>query len=292
MIGKLGDQHGKERMLVVSLGIFLLGSLGAIFAWNIWALIACRIVQGAGGAVFPLSFAIIKDEFPEEKIGVALGAVSAAFAVGGSLGLVLSGVIVDNLSWRWLFAFGAVPVAVALLLVHRFVPESPVKTPSRLDVPGVALLSGGLVSLLVALTEGSRWGWGSTLIVALFAAAGVLLVVWVLVERRVAEPMVDMRMLARRPVLFTNLTGLVTGFAMFGTFVLVPKFVEMPSGCRRRSPARSTTASARASPRRGSTCCPDRSSGSSPARWQACSGGGPARRCRCRSGWPSAPSAW
>jgi EmrB/QacA subfamily drug resistance transporter len=230
VLGKLGDQHGKERMLVVSLGIFLLGSLGAIAAWNIWALIACRLVQGAGGAVFPLSFAIIKDEFPEEKVAVALGAVSGAFAVGGSFGLVLSGVIVDSLSWRWLFVIGAVPVAVAVVLVHRFVPESPIKTPSRLDLPGMALLSAGLVSLLVALTEGARWGWGSTRIVALFAAAGVLLAAWAMVERRVAEPMVDMRMFARRPVLVTNVTGMVAGFAMFGAFVLVPRFVEMPNG--------------------------------------------------------------
>ena len=100
ILGKLGDQHGKERLLLISMGVFFVGCVLAIFAWNIWTLIGARAIQGVGGAVFPLSFAIIKDEFPEEKVGSAVGIVSAVFAIGGGLGLVLSGVIVDNLSWR------------------------------------------------------------------------------------------------------------------------------------------------------------------------------------------------
>ena len=229
LLGKLGDQYGKERLLLIALGIFFIGSVAAVFAPNIWVLIACRIVQGAGGAVFPLSFSIIKDEFPPAKIGTAVGVVSAVFGVGGGLGLVLSGVILDNLSWRWIFGVGAVAVAIALVLIYLFVPESPIKTPSRLDVPGALMLSGGLLSLLLALTEGERWGWGSTRIVALFVAAAVLLVSWVRFERRAPEPMVDIEMMTRRPVLFANLTGLLAGFALFGSFVLIPNFVQTPS---------------------------------------------------------------
>jgi EmrB/QacA subfamily drug resistance transporter len=228
LLGKLGDQYGKERLLVISLGIFLLGSLGAALATNIGWLIAARVVQGAGGAVFPLSFSIIKDEFPPEKVGPAVGAVSAVFAVGGGLGLVLSGLFIDHLSWRWIFWVGAVVVAAAVVLVYLFVPESPIKTPARLDIPGALLLSGGLVALLLALTEGERWGWGSGPILALFAAAIVLLALWGFVELRVPEPMVDMRMLANRPVLFTNLTALIAGFALFGSFILVPTLLQLP----------------------------------------------------------------
>jgi EmrB/QacA subfamily drug resistance transporter len=228
LLGKLGDQYGKERLLVISLGIFLLGSLGAALATNIGWLIAARVVQGAGGAVFPLSFSIIKDEFPPEKVGPAVGAVSAVFAVGGGLGLVLSGLFIDHLSWRWIFWVGAVVVAAAVVLVYLFVPESPIKTPARLDIPGALLLSGGLVALLLALTEGERWGWGSAPILALFAAAIVLLALWRFVELRVPEPMVDMRMLANRPVLFTNLTALIAGFALFGSFILVPTLLQLP----------------------------------------------------------------
>lgn len=230
ILGKLGDQYGKERLLVISLALFFIGSVGCALAWNIWSLIAWRAVQGAGAAVFPLSYGIIRDEFPREKVGVAIGLVSAVFGIGGGFGIVLSGVIVDNVSWRWLFIVGAVGIGVAGVLVHRFVPESPEKTPSSVDYIGATLMSGGLIAMLVALTEGETWGWASGRTLGLGAIALVLLLLWGYAELRVDEPMVDMRMLARREILFTNITALIAGFAMFGTFVLVPNFVEMPHG--------------------------------------------------------------
>jgi EmrB/QacA subfamily drug resistance transporter len=233
ILGKLGDQYGKEHLLLISMGIFFIGCVLAVFAWNIWTLIGARAIQGVGGAVFPLSFAIIKDEFPEEKVGSAVGIVSAVFAIGGGLGLVLSGLIVDNFSWRWLFVVGAFGVGVATVMIWRFVPESPLKTASRVDVPGAVLLSLGLGSLLLALSEGGNWGWQSARTAGLLAFSALALVVWGIVELRVPHPMLDMRMLARRPVLLTNLTALVAGYAMFGGFVLIPNFVETPRGLSR-----------------------------------------------------------
>jgi EmrB/QacA subfamily drug resistance transporter len=230
ILGKLGDQYGKERLLVISLLVFLAGSVIAACAWDIWVLIVARAIQGAGGAIFPLSFGIIRDEFPREKVGVAIGLVSAVFGIGGGFGIVLSGLIVDNASWRWLFIVGALTIAPAAFLVHRFVPESPIKTASRVDVIGATLLSGGLVALLLALTEGEDWGWTSSRILALGAISLGLLVAWGWAELHVDDPMVDMRMLARREILYTNLTALIAGFAMFGSFVLIPNFVEMPRG--------------------------------------------------------------
>ncbi len=97
------------------------------------------------------------------------------FGVGGGFGIVFSGVIVDHASWRWLFIVGAIPVAIAIVLIHRFVPESPIKTPSRIDVPGALLLSTGLVALLLALTEGENWGWTSARVGGLAAVAAVAL---------------------------------------------------------------------------------------------------------------------
>jgi MFS family permease len=214
--------------------VFFLGSVAAVFAPNIGFLIGCRILQGVGAAVFPLSFSIIRDEFPREKVPVAVGAVSSVFAIGGGVGLVLSGVILDSFSWRWIFGLGAAAVAAAVVLVHLFVPESPIKTPSRVDVIGGLLLSAGLVALLLGLTEGESWGWSSGRIMGLFAVGVVLLVAWGLVELHVPEPMVDMRMLARRPVFFTNLTALIGGAAMFGSFVLVPTLLQLPNGLPER----------------------------------------------------------
>src|SRR3954463_8963212 len=139
VLGKLGDQYGKERLLLVSLVVFFVGCFAAIFAWDIWSLIVFRAVQGFGGAVFPLAFAIVYDEFPSDKAAGGVGMTSAILGVGGGLGLVLSGVLVDQLSWRWLFIVGAVAVGAAVVLVWRFVPESPIKTPSRLDPAGTFL---------------------------------------------------------------------------------------------------------------------------------------------------------
>jgi EmrB/QacA subfamily drug resistance transporter len=228
LLGKLGDQYGKERMLIVALSIFMAGTIGGAFAWNIGSLIGFRALSGAGGAVFPLSFGIIRDEFPADKVKVGIGLLSAVFGVGGGLGIFFSGVIVEYLSWRWLFIAGAIPVGAAILLVHRYVPESPIKSKTRVDIPGAILLAGALVSLLVALTEGESWGWTSAAFLGLIFTSALLLVTWIFTELRVAEPMVDMRMMSKRPVLLTNTTALIAGFAMFGTFVLVPQFVSTP----------------------------------------------------------------
>lgn len=230
IISRLGDQFGKKRLMMVSLGVFLLGSIGALAAPNVAVLIAFRAVQGVGGAVFPLSFAIIRDEFPPERVSVAMGIVSAVLGVGGGVGIALSGVIMDHLMWRWLFGVSAVIVSIALALVWRFVPESKVRATSRVDVPGAALLSGALVCLLLAFTEGKTWGWSSPTILGLFVGSIVLFVVWGLVELRADQPMVDMRMLARRAVLFTNITALISGFALYMTWVILPQFFQLPRG--------------------------------------------------------------
>lgn len=230
LIGRLGDQHGKVRLMVISLAVFLVGSVAAIFAWNVASLIVFRAIQGVGGAVFPLSFAIIRDEFPPERQSVAMGLVSAVLGVGGGVGIVASGLIVDNLSWRWLFVVAAIVVGLALVLVARFVPESPVRAPSSVDVGGALTLSGALVCLLVGMTEGKSLGWGSAPIVGLFGGAVLLAVAWIMVELRVAEPMVDMRMMVRRTVLFTNLTAMLSGFALYMTWVILPTFYQLPHG--------------------------------------------------------------
>jgi EmrB/QacA subfamily drug resistance transporter len=230
ILGKLGDAYGKKRMLVIALGIFGLASLGAAAAWSLPSLVLFRVVQGAGAAVFPLSFGIIRDEFPPDKIGLGVGTVSSVFGVGGGVGLVMSGVIIEHLTWHWLFLIGAIPVLASTVLLALFVPESPVKFPTRPDYVGGATLSLALGSLLVAISEGSHWGWTSAGVLGLLAAATVLFTAWAGIERRVPEPMVDLKTFARREMAATNLTTLVMGFSMFSTFILLPNFVQVPLG--------------------------------------------------------------
>ena len=228
ILGRLGDMFGKERVLVLTLVIFALGSLVAALSHSIGVLIAGRAIQGVAGAVFPLSFGIIRDEFPRERVATGIGLISATFGIGGGAGLVLSGVIVDHLSYEWIFWLGLVVVCIAVVATHLFVPESPVKSPARIDWGGAGLLSAGLVALLVAISEGNSWGWGSARVVGLLVAAAVLLVVWVGFERGRRDPLVDMAMMRERAVLNTNVTGFLIGFGMFGSFILIPQFVQMP----------------------------------------------------------------
>jgi EmrB/QacA subfamily drug resistance transporter len=228
IVGRLGDMFGKERMLLVTLGFFALGSLVAALSHSIGMLVAGRAIQGVGGAVFPLAFGIIRDEFPPEKVATAIGLISATFGIGGGAGLVLSGLIVDHFAYEWIFWLGLVVVLIAIVATHLFVPESPVKSPAKIDWAGAALLSAGLVSLLFGLSKASSWGWLSPGVVGLLTAAAAILVYWTRFELRVAAPLVDMRMMRRRAVLTTNLTALLIGFGMFGSFIIIPQLVQLP----------------------------------------------------------------
>jgi EmrB/QacA subfamily drug resistance transporter len=230
ILGRLGDMFGKERVLVLVLCMFALGSIVAGLSHSIGVLVAGRAIQGFAGAVFPLSFGIIRDEFPPERVAQGIGLISATFGIGGGIGLVAAGVIVDHLSYEWIFWIGLIVTVIAIVCTLLFVPESPIKVPAKIDWIGAALLSVGLGTLLLGISEGPRWGWTSARILGLFAVAAGSLIAWVRFELRVPAPLVDMRMMRRRPVWTTNVTALLVGFGMFGSFILIPQFVQAPPG--------------------------------------------------------------
>ena len=227
LLGRLGDLFGKGRVLTAVLVTFALGSAVAGLASSIEVLIAGRVIQGVAGAVFPLSFGIVRDTFPSARVPVGIGVISAVFGIGGGIGLPLSGVIVDNVNISWLFWIGllALPAALATWIL---VPASPARERVRLDWAGAAMLSVGLVAVLLGITRANDWGWGSPEVLALIIGGVAALAGWIALEMRVAEPMVDMRVLRRRPVAATNATGFLIGFAMFGSFLLVPQFAQTP----------------------------------------------------------------
>jgi EmrB/QacA subfamily drug resistance transporter len=229
ILGRLGDMFGKERVLVLVLVLLAIGTVVAGLSHSLEILILGRVIQGAGGAIFPLAFGIIRDEFPPERVGTGIGLISATFGVGGGGGLVLAGVIVDHLSYRWIFWLALILIVAAIVATHFFVPESPIKSPARIDWTGAAGLAVSLVCILVAVSEGNNWGWSSARVIGLIATGLAVLAAWARFERRVPEPMIDMQMLRLRGVWTTNLTALLTGFGMFGAYLLLPQLVQMPT---------------------------------------------------------------
>jgi EmrB/QacA subfamily drug resistance transporter len=228
ILGRLGDIAGKRRVMLAVLVIVAAGSVLAALSTSLTLMIIARAIQGAGGAVLPLSIGIVRDELPHHRVGVAVGLLSAILGIGGGLGIVLAGPIVTHLSWQWLFWIPLMVVVVALVGVAFGVPESPVRAPARIDLLGALTLSTSLVCMLLAISEGGDWGWRSGTIVGLFVAAAVALVAFVLIELRLREPLVDLRLMAHRGVWTTDLAALAFGFAMFGLFILVPLLLELP----------------------------------------------------------------
>ena len=229
IIGRFGDMFGKKRLLVIVLGGFAAGTLVSALATSIGVMVAGRVIQGVGGAMFPLAYGIIRDEFPRERVATGIALISAILGVGGGLGIVMAGPIVEHLSYHWLFWLPLAAILVSTAGAIFYVPESPVRTAGSINWAGAALLAGWLSALLVGVSQGSHWGWTSLPLLGLFALSAVLLVAWVANERAAREPLVDMRMLQQRAVWTTNATALLIGFGMFGSFVLVPQFVQMPT---------------------------------------------------------------
>jgi EmrB/QacA subfamily drug resistance transporter len=229
IVGRLGDMFGKERTLVASLAILGAGCLLAALATSIEVLIVARVIQGCGGAIFPLAFGIIRDEFPRERVATGIALISSILGIGAGLGIVLAGPIVDALSYHWLFWIPFALVAVTTIATVFFVPESPIKVPGRVNWLGALLLSSWLICLLVAISEGARRGWGDPLIVGLFVAAVVLLVAWINNEQRAAEPLVDMTMMRIRGVWTVNASAFLVGGGLYSSFILLPQFTETPS---------------------------------------------------------------
>jgi MFS family permease len=155
--------------------------------------------------------------------------MSAIAGIGGGVGLILGGLLVDHASYHWIFWVGALMGVVAAVSAQLLVPESPIRTPARLDIPGAVLLAVGLTMPLIAISQASRVGWGSARTLGLIAAGVVVLALWVQFERRTAQPLADIASLITAPVLMTNLTTVLVGFGMFGSFVLVPTLAQAPT---------------------------------------------------------------
>ncbi|MHB8642655.1 MAG: MFS transporter [Gaiellaceae bacterium] len=228
ILGRLGDMYGKEHVLVWTLVVLGVGTVLAGLANSLPLLIAARVIQGVAGGIFPLSFGIIRDEFPREKVAGGIGLMSAILGVGGGVGIVVGGLIAEHLSWHWLFWMPLILIVPAAFCTWKFVPESPVRVPGRINWLAAVLMSTAISLVLVAVSQTTAWGWGSAKTLVLLAFGFAIGVAWVVVESRSAQPLIDMTMMRVRGIWTTNLTAFLLGAGMYSSFVVFPQFAQLP----------------------------------------------------------------
>ena len=228
ILGRLGDMYGKERVLIWTLVILGAGTLLAALSHTLTLLIVARVIQGVAGGIFPLSFGIVRDEFPREQVAGSIGLLSAILGIGAGFGIVAGGIIVEHLAWQWLFWMPLVIIVGATFATWRFVPESPVRVPGRVNWTAAALMSVGISAVLIAISEATTWGWASARTLGLLAAGLGVCAIWIAVEVRSRVPLIDMTMMRIRGVWTTNLTAFLLGAGMYSSFIVFPQFAQLP----------------------------------------------------------------
>lgn len=226
--GKVADQFGRKPVMLLGVGVFVVGSLLCGVAWSMGSLIAFRAVQGLGaGAVQPIGMTIVGDIYSMAERARVQGYLASVWAISAVVGPTLGGVFSDYLSWRWIF-FVNLPIglAAAWMLVRRF-EERVQRRRHRIDYLGSALLTVGGVLLLMGLLEGGvRWSWTSPASLLVLGTAVVLLVVFALVERRAAEPVLPPWIFRNRVLNASSAGSLVVGVLMLGLTTYVPLYAQ------------------------------------------------------------------
>jgi EmrB/QacA subfamily drug resistance transporter len=228
ILGRLGDMYGKSRVLLWTMVFLTIGTLLAAVAQSLAVLVIARVLQGAAGGIYPLAFGIVRDEFPRERIAGSIGLLSAILGIGGGAGIVSSGLIIQHLSWHWLFWIPLVVTVLAAIATWRFVPESPVRVPGRVNWLAAFVMAVGISASLLAVSETSVWGWGSLKTIGLLAAGLAICALWVAIEVRSREPLVDMTMMRIRAVWTTNTAAFLLGAGMYASFIIIPQFAQLP----------------------------------------------------------------
>ncbi len=226
--GRTADILGRRRVFVAGILVFTLGSLLCGLAWSEPSLIGSRAIQGLGAAaISPAALSILMTSFNEGRDrNIALGVWGAVGGFGAAAGVLLGGVLTDSLSWEWIF-FVNIPVGlVALGLIPVLLSESRDSRVRGFDTLGAALITAGLSTLVLAITQGNEWGWGAARTLATFAAAAALLVGFVRRESGVTEPLMRFGILRTRTVLGANVAGFILGTALFSMFLMLTLYMQ------------------------------------------------------------------
>ncbi|MEA2318052.1 MAG: hypothetical protein QOD44_2241 [Solirubrobacteraceae bacterium] len=229
VLGRLGDGARRERVLLATLGCVLAGSVVAATAHSFTQLLVGRGLQGIGYGTVPLCIALAREHLTGSAQRTAIATLSVSVAVGAGLGFPVTGLIAQDLDFRAAFWFGAIVSAVALVTAAVVIPRARhAGRQVRLDVPGAVLLGGGLGAVVLAVSKAETWGWGSRQTVGLVAGGAIALAVWVVVELRTPQPLVDLRLARIRTVLCANVAAVLIAMGMYVGMALVNRLVQTP----------------------------------------------------------------
>lgn len=225
---RFADTVGRKPIILLGIGLFLLGSILCGFAWSMPALIAFRVVQGLGaGAVAPMSMTIVGDIYTVAERAKVQGYIASVWAVSSVVGPALGGVFAQLDAWRWIFWVNIPLCLLAGWMLLRRYREEKQTTTHRIDYGGAVLLTVGLTGLILGLLEGGNaWAWISVQSLLCFGVGVVALALFVVVERRAAEPIVDLALVSRRLILATTLVSLGVGALMIGVTSFAPAYLE------------------------------------------------------------------
>lgn len=228
--GRLGDLFGKRRIILVLAAPLIIGAIVCALAPTVEVMIVGRALQGLGSGMVPLGIAMLRDLVPPERLSSAIATVSATLGVGGAIGMPISAAVVEFADWRTLFYGSAAITLLVMLAIWKLIPAMPAGAAGqRFDWLGAIGLTIGLVSLILAVSKGSSWGWASALTLSLFGIATVSLLLWGIWETRVKDPLVDLRTAAIPRVLLTNVASIFVGFGMYASMLVMPQLLQLPT---------------------------------------------------------------
>ncbi|NUS02182.1 MAG: MFS transporter [Nonomuraea sp.] len=227
LLSRFGDMYGRRPMILGALALLVVGSVMAALATSLAWLIVARILQGAVSALVPLSIGVVRDMLPRQQLATGIGVLSATMGFGSGGGMILAGLASGD--YHMVFWITGAISLVAAIIVAFLVRDTAPAGRGRPDLAGAALLTAVLVALLLGISEGGSWGWTSPGVLGLFAAAVVLAAVWVLVERRVPEPLVEMSMLVHRGTVGATVSSMLLGFSFFTMLTGISQFAQVPA---------------------------------------------------------------
>lgn len=229
LVGRMGDIRGRKSMMLLMLVIATIGSIMSALTTNFGVVLAGRALQGLSVAVIPLSIGIIRESLPKERVPVAVGLMTTGSGVGVAIGLVLGGMIVDNLNWHWLFVVSAILLAMSWVAVKIWVPGKPGIPPKApIDWVEGLLPAPGIMAMLYGVSQSKAFGWADPQVWGTIAAGALVMVYWARRSLRATEPFVDLRLLASRNVALANLLTICLGLGTMQVVLVFSTFTQSP----------------------------------------------------------------